>query len=92
MHRALLQSVPISTHVSTHVYTCFYTHAHTHVYTQAKKSYNVHFSKADRKKWGLKKHKVKAYTYDPSLNRETASVDISRAMANSPSINAVNLC
>jgi len=45
-----------------------------------KKSFLVHFSKEDEKAWGLKQHKVKAMTYDPSLVHEYTSVDIRRAM------------
>jgi len=45
-----------------------------------KKSFLIHFSKEDEKKWGLKQHKVKAMTYDPSLVHEYAMVDIRRSM------------
>lgn len=45
-----------------------------------KKSFVIHFSKEDEKRIGLKKHKVKAMTYDPSLVHEYASIDIWRSM------------
>lgn len=47
---------------------------------QAKKSYNIHFAEDDQKVWGLKYHKVKAMTYDPSLVREYSTIDVFEAM------------
>ena len=37
---------------------------------QRRKSFNVKFHKDDHHAWGLRKHKLKAMTFDPSLMRE----------------------